>query len=106
MNTLIEANSQKNCSYTSVLAGLSRKKMIGKIQFYGFIECARMLRFLSTVVESEVIDIPSLKYLLANLNECIEKHAKGYTDANTLSYFRSLFELRDEIEFIASISNK
>jgi len=65
-----------------------------------------MLRFLTIVVDSDMMDIPSLKYLLANLNECIDRHARGYSDENSLKYFHDLFILRNEIEYITSISKK
>jgi len=76
------------------------------LQFYGFVECAKMVRFLTLVVDSDVIDTPSFKYLLAVLNECIDRHAKGYTDKNSLTYFDDLVKLRNEIEYITSISYK
>ncbi|EQA1624960.1 hypothetical protein V5K00_RS23015 [Enterobacter asburiae] len=93
----------KNHTYTIILDGLKKQNVIEKLQFYGFVECAKMVRFLSLVVESDVIDTPSLKYLLANLNECLERNARSYTDGNSLRYFATLVKLRDEIEYITSI---
>lgn len=104
MNSLIKTLTPR--SYTAVIEDLRKQNIIQTIQFYGFVECAKMLRFLSVMVDGETLDVPSLQYLLANLNECIEMHAHGYTDDKSLRYFNSLYKLREEIEFITSISKK
>lgn len=106
MNSFKYVKPLKISSYAVVAQNLNREKIIERLQFYGFIECAKMLRFLTVVVDSDMMDIPSLKYLLANLNECIDRHARGYSDENSLKYFHDLFILRNEIEYIASISKK
>ncbi|MCP2124511.1 UNVERIFIED_ORG: hypothetical protein J2Y93_004669 [Pantoea agglomerans] len=106
MNNLQYVKHLKIRPYSAIAQSLSREKIIEKIQFYGFIECAKMLRFLSVVVDTDFLDQPSLKYLLANINDCIDRHARGYSDENTMRYFNDLFILRDEIEYITSISKK
>jgi hypothetical protein len=90
-------------SYSVVLQRLNKYDIKERLCFYGFIECAKMSRFLTEFVDEE-IDMPSFRYLLASLTDCLETHAKGYNDAESLKYFRPLFQLRDEIEFVMSIS--
>lgn len=92
--------------YEDIVERLNRENLIERIQIYGFIECENMLNFLSIKGEKEVLDIPSLKYLLDNLNKCLERHVNRYSDEAALRYFHELFVLRDEIEFVASISRK
>lgn len=106
MNNLQYVKHIRIRPYTAIAEGLSREKIIGKLQFYGFVECAKMLRFLSVVVDTDFLDQPSLKYLLANINECIERNTKGYSNESALKYFNDLCILRDEIEYITSISRK
>lgn len=89
--------------YNSILHSLNKEEIIKVISFYGFVECAKMLRFLTLVVEDDNIDTPSFKYLYATLKECIEKHAHGYTDERQMEYFRPLYELRDKIEYVSSV---
>lgn len=90
-------------SYSSTINSLNKEDIIKVIGFYGFVECAKMLRFLTLVVEDDNIDTPSFKYLYATLKECIEKHAHYYTDERHMEYFRPLYELRDKIEYINSV---
>jgi hypothetical protein len=92
-------------SYSRVLKRLSKNKINEYLSFYGFVECAKMSIFLSEVVD-DFIDMASYRYLLANLNECLKTHAHGYNDDASLMYFRPLYQLRDEIEYITSISMK
>ncbi len=93
-------------SYPKILNELTKENLTNTLQFYGFLECAKILRFLSVMVEGETVDMPSLKYILANLNECIDKHTRDYRDNVHLKYFHSLFELRSKIEYVTSISVK
>lgn len=93
-------------SYSKILNELTKENLTKTIQFYGFLECAKILRFLSIMVEGETVDMPSLKYILSNINECIDKHARDYRDEVHLKYFNSLFELRNKIEYVTSISIK
>lgn len=97
-------SADKTKSYSKVLNELTKKNLTKTLQFYGFIECAKILRFLSLMVEGETLDLPALRYILANLNECINKHARDYRDEVHLNYFHSLFELRTKIEFVTSVN--
>lgn len=100
---ILKTTIKKPRFFSMVLDGLNKANIIETLQFYGFTECAKMVRFLSIVVDGDVIDTASFKYLLANLNECIEKHARGYTEDKSLRYFDGLVKLRNEIEYVTSI---
>jgi hypothetical protein len=92
-------------SYSTVLRHLKKQDIDERVRFYGFVECDKISTFLREFVgEDEVIDMNSYRYILENINDCLKNHAKNYKDTKSLKYFRPLFELRDELEFITSIS--
>lgn len=103
MNIRTLMKSTKKDTYSIIRQRLTKRDITDCLSFYGFVECARMSTFLSEVVDGD-IDIPSYRYLLACLNNCLHTHARGYNDEASLKYFRPLFNLRDEIEFITSIA--
>lgn len=96
-------NKSKKDFYSIIRQRLTKRDITECLRFYGFVECAKMSNFLSVVVDDD-IDIPSYRYLLACLNDCLHTHARAYKDEASLKYFRPLFKLRDEIDFITSIN--
>lgn len=103
MNISASEKSTKINSFSAVRQHLTKRDINECLSFYGFIECAEMCRFLAVLVDDD-LDVCSYRYLLACLNECLQTHVNGYKDEGTLSYFQPLIKLRDEIEFITSIS--
>lgn len=99
----IKYRKKNSNSYSVVLKRLSKDRINEYLSFYGFVECAKMSRFLTEMVD-DFIDMASYRYILANLDDCIKTHAYGYNDSESLKYFRPLYQLRDEIEYITSIS--
>ena len=93
----------KKSSYATIRQRLNKQYITECLSFYGFVECSRMLTFLSVVV-NDAIDIPAYKFILACLNECLDTHASRYNDESSLKYFYPLFKLRSEIDFITSIA--
>lgn len=89
--------------YPNLCQRLTKRYINERLSFYGFMECAKMSRFLEVVVEDD-IDTPSYRYLLACLNDCLQTHASGYKEDKSFTYFMPLVRLRDEIELLTLVS--
>lgn len=96
-------------TYEKISRKLQKNHILDRIRLYGFDECAKIISFLNYVCDDEVLDTPSLRYIYGKVSECLHNHASdtgryGYNVSQC--YFRDLISLRDELEFVISISCK
>ncbi|MBF9773453.1 hypothetical protein [Enterobacter asburiae] len=71
--------------------GISHKKIVKVIGFYGFIECGQILNFLLSVC-NERLERIDLLWIYSKIDNCLRAHG------NNSEYFDALIELRSDIE--------
>lgn len=86
---------------------LCRKNIIDRIKFYGFIECGDIFSFLNFVCSDEKLDVSALRYIHGNVSKCLMQHASDsvqYGLNDYQCYFQDLRLLKDELEFVISLT--
>lgn len=96
-------------TYEKISKKLHKNHILDRVRMYGFNECATIITFLNCVCDGELLDEPSLRYIYGKVSECLSNHAAdtgryGYNVSQC--YFRDLISLRDELEFVISVSHK
>lgn len=87
---------------------LSKANILSRIKIYGFIECANIISFLSYVCDEETLSLPAFRYIHSKTTECLKNHATDigrFGNTDTMHYFQDLNVLRDELEFVISLSH-
>ncbi|MBC3948128.1 hypothetical protein [Erwinia persicina] len=96
-------------TYEKISKKLHKNHIQDRVRMYGFNECARIMTFLNYVCDDEMLDTTSLRYIYGKVSECLSNHAAdtgryGYNVSQC--YFKDLISLRDELEFVISVSYK
>lgn len=88
---------------------LSRTNLLMRLKTYGFIECGNVINFLKYVCDDELLGIPALRYIHSKIRECLKKHTSDierFGNVDCLCYFQDLKVLKDELEFVISLSHE
>lgn len=95
--------------YQLYCSKLTKSNILNRIRIYGFKQCADMYTFLSFVCDEETLDLSSLRYIYGKVTECLSIHnPESGRDNNNypLCYFQDLRVLKQELEFVISLSIK
>ena len=95
---------KQNQTQEILLGKLSRRYILSRLQYYGFIECGHALAFLHFVCHEEKLDKHAYRFLYGKISECLKNNDSGiYENADCEEYFKDLRVLQEELEFVISI---
>ncbi len=68
------------------------------------------MRYLHYICNEDILSIPDLRYIYSEITACLKNHATnssrfGLANADAMSYFQDLESLREELEFVISITH-
>lgn len=93
---------------TRFMHKFSRSSMLNRLKMYGFIECGNIITFLNYVCDDEMLGVPALRYIYSKITECLKNHAtdvRRFGSADSMCYFQDLRALKEELEFVISLSH-
>lgn len=105
---MINTMKGKEGLHQKFIGKLSRSNIASRLKVYGFIECGKIINFLNHVCEDELLDMASFRFIHSKISDCLSNHDIGserYNSVDTVCYFQDLKVLKDELEFVISLSH-